>query len=480
MIAVAANEAGKLWGGRFQGGLAPETFALSVSTAVDWRLALYDLWQTKAYAAELTRLGVIKPVQAEAIERAIGQMQEQIANGAIGPAATDEDVHSVIERELVARVGEFGSLVRAGRSRNDQVATDFRLYCRGATREIAGQLANLVAALVAQANKHIDSVMPGYTHLQRAQPVSLAQVLGRHAISFLRDGVRLQAAEASADELPLGSAALAGSGFDLDVNRLARLLGFSKVASNSVDAVASRDFAVDLAYANAMIGVHLSQLAEDIILWVSAEFGFAKLDDAFSTGSSIMPQKKNPDVAELARGKSAGLIGDLTSLLVLLKGLPSAYNRDLQEDKQAVFSGVDSLLVTLPAMSGLVRTLEFDVAAMAAHAGANHSLATELADWFVGAGVSFANAHAVTGRLVQRAESRGKDVTGLTPADLEGALEPDMPRATEVAKALAKFSAKLAVAARKTPSGTSASSVRAQLAASEMALRDLQAFAGPW
>jgi argininosuccinate lyase len=228
-----------------------------------------------------------------------------------------------------------------------------------------------------------------------------------------------------------------------------------------------------------MIGVHLSQLAEDIILWVSAEFGFAKLDDAFSTGSSIMPQKKNPDVAELARGKSAGLIGDLTSLLVLLKGLPSAYNRDLQEDKQAVFSGVDSLLVTLPAMSGLVRTLEFDVAAMATHAGANHSLATELADWFVGAGVSFANAHAVTGRLVQRAESRGKDVTELTAADLEGALEPDMPRATEVAKALAKFSAKSAVAARKTPSGTSASALRAQLAASEMALRDLQAFASP-
>jgi argininosuccinate lyase len=255
------------------------------------------------------------------------------------------------------------------------------------------------------------------------------------------------------------------------------LLGFSKVANNSVDAVASRDFAVDLAYANAMIGVHLSQLAEDIVLWVSAEFGFAKLDDAFSTGSSIMPQKKNPDVAELARGKSAGLIGDLTSLLALLKGLPSAYNRDLQEDKHAVFSGVDSLLVTLPAMSGLVRTLEFDVAAMAAHAGANHSLATELANWFVGAGVSFAKAHSVTGRLVQRAESRGKDVTGLTAADLEGALEPDMPRATEVAKALAKFSAKSAVAARRTPSGTSASSVRAQLAASEMALRDLQAFA---
>lgn len=478
MIVVATNEAGRLWGGRFQGSLAPEVFALSVSTAVDWRLALYDVWQTKVYAAELARIGVIKPAEASVISSALADIESEVASGVLVPAPTDEDVHSVIERELIARVGEFGSKVRAGRSRNDQVATDFRLYCRGAAHAIAGELAGLIAALIAQANRHVDSVMPGYTHLQRAQPVSLAHVLGRHIAGLMRDGARLQGADLSAAELPLGSAALAGSGFELDMSRLAAGLGFSQVAENSIDAVASRDFAVDLAYANAMIGVHLSQLAEDVILWVSSEFGFARLADSHATGSSIMPQKKNPDVAELARGKSAGLIGALNSLLVLLKGLPSAYNRDLQEDKSAVFQSVDSLLLVLPAMTGMVATMQFDTEVMAANAGANHALATEVADWLTKQGVPFAEAHVMTGQMVARAEARGFDITELQSADLIEIAELDSATAEALASVLATMTPAKAIAARVTASGTSPASVRTQLASAELALKHLKEFAG--
>jgi argininosuccinate lyase len=332
---------------------------------------------------------------------------------------TDEDVHGALERGLIDRVGaELGGRLRAGRSRNDQVATLFRLWLRDALRRVADGVLDVVSALSTQAAAHPTAIMPGKTHLQSAQPVLLAHHLLAHAHPLLRDVDRLADADRRAAVSPYGSGALAGSSLGLDPDAIAAELGFDAAADNSIDATAARDFAAEAAFVFAMIGVDLSRLAEDVILWSTTEFGYVTLHDAWSTGSSIMPQKKNPDIAELARGKSGRLIGDLTGLLATLKAQPLAYNRDLQEDKEPVFDAVAQLELLLPAVAGLVGTLVFDTERMAALAPLGFTLATDVAEWLVRRGVPFRVAHEAAGAAVRTAEARGVGLEDLAESEL--------------------------------------------------------------
>jgi argininosuccinate lyase len=350
-----------------------------------------------------------------------------VATGEFQPTTEDEDVHTALERGLLERVGPLGGKLRAGRSRNDQVATDLRLYLREHVRTLALAVADLQNALIGQATDHLDVAMPGMTHLQHAQPVLLAHHLLAHAQAFDRDLSRLRDWDARAAVSPLGAGALAGSSLPLDPVAVARELGFDRPAANSIDAVSDRDFAAEFLFIAALLGVHLSRLGEEIILWATPEFGWVRLDDAWSTGSSIMPQKKNPDIAELARGKSGRLIGNLTGLLATLKGLPLAYDRDLQEDKEPVFDSVDQLLVLLPAVTGLVSTLGFDRSRLEEAGSAGFSLATDLAEWLVRAGVPFREAHDIAGHAVAYCELHGLDLPDLTDAQLaeiDARLEP--------------------------------------------------------
>jgi argininosuccinate lyase len=351
-----------------------------------------------------------------------------------------------------------GGKLRAGRSRNDQVATDFRLYLRDRSRAIANGLVLLVAALLDQAEAHVDVVAPGFTHLQHAQPVSFGHELAKHAHAFGRDLDRLADWDRRAALSPLGAGALAGSALELDPHAVAVELGFDAPIANSIDAVSDRDFVAEFLFVAAMVGVHLSRLGEEICLWSSREFGWAILDDAWSTGSSIMPQKKNPDIAELARGKSGRLIGNLTGMLATLKGLPFAYNRDLQEDKEPAFDAVDTLLLVLPAMAGSVATLRFDTARMAASAPEGFALATEIAEWLVQRGMPFREAHEVSGACVRAAEVRGVELWDLADDELQGISEALTPEVRE------RLSARAAVAARSRFGGTAPVRVREQLA----------------
>ncbi|MGL4178168.1 MAG: argininosuccinate lyase [Dermatophilaceae bacterium] len=408
-----------LWGGRFTGGPADALVELSRSTHFDWRLAPYDLAGSRAHARVLHRAGLLDDDTLTVMLEALDRLRADVESGVFAPAADDEDVHTALERGLVERAGaDVGGRLRAGRSRNDQVATLFRMYSREHARVVAGLVLDVVDALVAQSGTHLGVAMPGRTHLQHAQPVLLSHHLLAHAWALLRDVDRFRDWDRRAAVSPYGSGALAGSSLGLDPATVAADLGFSSSVENSIDGTASRDFAAELAFVLAMTAVDISRLAEEVVLWATREFGFVTLDDAYSTGSSIMPQKKNPDVAELARGKAGRLVGDLAGLLTTLKSLPLAYNRDLQEDKEPVFDAVDTLEVLLPAFAGMVATLRFDAARLESLAPQGFSLATDVAEWLVRQGVPFRVAHEVAGACVRACEERGVELWDLTDADL--------------------------------------------------------------
>ncbi len=466
----STNE-GKLWGGRFAGGPSPELEALSRSTHFDWRLVPYDLAGSRAHANALHVAGLLTDDDHRTLIDGLASLDEQYAAGSLHPDPSDEDVHGALERLLIVEVGaDVGGRLRAGRSRNDQVATLFKAYLRDEARAVAARVLDLVEALVVQARDHLDVVMPGRTHLQHAQPVLLAHHLLAHAWPLLRDVDRLRDWDARvAADSPYGSGALAGSSLGLDPRAVAAELGFSDSSANSIDGTAARDFVAEFAFVAAMTGIDLSRLSEEIVLWSTAEFGFVRLDDAWSTGSSIMPQKKNPDVAELARGKSGRLIGNLTGLLATLKGLPLAYNRDLQEDKEPVFDSVDTLLVVLPAMTGLVATLTFDTARLAALAPQGFSLATDVAEWLVREGVPFREAHEVAGACVRRCEELGCDLPDLSDDQLAEISASLTPQVREV------LTVEGSVASRTGRGGTAPVRVREQLGEVTERVRELRA-----
>ncbi|MCV7359838.1 argininosuccinate lyase [Mycolicibacterium fluoranthenivorans] len=417
---MSTNE-GSLWGGRFADGPSEALAALSKSTHFDWVLAPYDVTASKAHARVLHRAGLLTDEQRDGLLAGLDSLGEDVADGSFGPLPTDEDVHGALERGLIDRVGpELGGRLRAGRSRNDQVATLFRMWLRDAIKTVGDGVLDVAAALATQAATHPTAIMPGKTHLQSAQPVLLAHHLLAHAHPLLRDADRLVDLDKRAAVSPYGSGALAGSSLGLDPDAIAAELGFASAADNSIDATASRDFAAEAAFVFAMIAVDLSRLSEDIILWSTTEFGYAKLHDSWSTGSSIMPQKKNPDIAELARGKSGRLIGNLTGLLATLKAQPLAYNRDLQEDKEPVFDSVAQLQLLLPAMAGLVGTLTFDTDRMAQLAPLGYTLATDIAEWMVRQGIPFRVAHEAAGAAVKAAEARGVGLEELADDELAG------------------------------------------------------------
>jgi argininosuccinate lyase len=422
---VSTNE-GSLWGGRFSEAPSPALSALSKSTHFDWVLAPYDVAASKAHTRVLYRAGLLTEAQRDGLLAGLDSLGEDVASGSFLPIVTDEDVHAALERGLIERVGEdLGGRLRAGRSRNDQIATLFRMWLRDAVRRVADGVLDVVAALATQAAAHPTAIMPGKTHLQSAQPIMLAHHLLAHAHPLLRDVDRFVDFDRRSAVSPYGSGALAGSSLGLDPDAIAEELGFTAAADNSIDATAARDFAAEAAFILAMIGVDLSRLAEDIILWSTPEFGYVALSDAWSTGSSIMPQKKNPDIAELARGKSGRLIGNLAGLLATLKAQPLAYNRDLQEDKEPVFDSVAQLELLLPAIAGLVATLRFDVDRIAELASAGYALATDIAEWLVRQGVAFRAAHEAAGAAVREAEARGVGLEELGDDELT-AIHPEL------------------------------------------------------
>lgn len=427
--AEPTTNVGKLWGGRFAGGPSPELDALSRSTHFDWRLTPYDLAGSRAHANALHRAGLLSDGDHAELLRGLEVLGERYADGSLQPDEGDEDVHGALERLLVEEVGaDVGGRLRAGRSRNDQIATLFKVFLRDHAATLAGQVLDLVDALAGQAREAGDAIMPGRTHLQHAQPVLLAHHLLAHCWALLRDVDRLTDWDGRvAADSPYGSGALAGSSLGLDPEGVAAELGFTGSSANSIDGTAARDFVAEFAYVTAQIGVDVSRIAEEVILWSTREFGFARLHDSWSTGSSIMPQKKNPDIAELARGKAGRLIGNLSGLMATLKALPLAYNRDLQEDKEPVFDSVDTLEVLLPAFTGMVATLAFDTARMAELAPQGFSLATDVAEWLVREGVPFRVAHEVAGACVRRCEELGIELADLTDeqfAEISPALTP--------------------------------------------------------
>ena len=415
-----------LWGGRFSGKPADALAALSVSTHFDWRLARYDIRGSRAHARVLHDAGLLNQDELAAMLDALDRLDTDVDSGAFGPGPEDEDVHTALERGLIERAGpELGGRLRAGRSRNDQVATLLRMWLRDAARRVAAGTLEVIDALLDQAQAHPDTPMPGRTHLQHAQPVLLAHHLGAHVQALLRDVERLRDWDARTAVSPYGSGALAGSSLGLDPAAVATELGFAAPVENSIDGTASRDFAAEAAFVFAMLAVDLSRIAEEIILWATAEFDYVELDDAYSTGSSIMPQKKNPDVAELARGKAGRLIGNLTGLMATLKAQPLAYNRDLQEDKEPLFDSVDQLELLLPAMAGMVATLTFRTDRLAELAPAGFTLATDLAEWLARQGVPFRTAHQAAGACVRLAESRGVGLSELSEMEL-AAVHPEL------------------------------------------------------
>jgi argininosuccinate lyase len=416
----------RLWGGRFSGTSDSAVSALSRSTHFDWRLARYDLAGSRAHAQALQQAGLLSPSDAAAMLKGIDQLDDDVGSGAFVPSPDDEDVHTALERGVIERLGpELAGRLRAGRSRNDQIATLFRMYLRDHARVVARHIMDVIAALTRQAELHRDVAMPGRTHLQPAQPVLLAHHLLAHVWPLVRDLERLTDWDERAAVCPYGSGALAGSSLGLDPDFIAQRLGFTHAADNSIDATSARDFAAEAAFIFAMVAVDASRLGEDLILWATKEFGFVELADAFATGSSIMPQKKNPDVAELARGKSGRLIGNLAGLLATLKGLPLAYNRDLQEDKEPLFDSVDSLELVLPALAGFVATLRFRTDRMTELAADGFALATDIAEWLVRRGIPFRDAHDIAGACVRACEARGVELWELSDADF-AAISPHL------------------------------------------------------
>ena len=454
----------RLWGGRFARGPADAMAALSASVHFDWRLAPYDIRQTAAHARVLHAAGLLDAAELARVLDALDALATDVTTGDFTPNPEDEDVHTAIERGLLERLGPLGGKLRAGRSRNDQVATDFRLYLRDQARAIADGVIGLQEALLAQADAHVDTIAPGFTHLQHAQPVSLGHELAKHVHALARDIDRLRDWDERAALSPLGAGALAGSSLGLDPEAVARDLGFRGALANSIDAVSDRDWVAEFLFAAAMLGVHLSRIGEEVVLWTSREFAWATLDDAWSTGSSIMPQKKNPDVAELIRGKSGRLIGDLTGLLATLKGMPFAYNRDLQEDKEPVFDAVDQLLLVLPAVTGMIATLRFDSVRITMSAPEGFALATDIAEWLVRQGVPFRDAHDIAGACVRAAESDGIELWDLDDEALAAISSHLEPGVRDV------LSLEGSVSSRASFGGTAPVRVREQLAAARLLL----------
>ena len=470
----STTNSGMLWGGRFDGGPSPALEALSRSTHFDWVLAPYDLAGSRAHARVLAAAGLLSDDELARMLAGIDDLDRAVAVGSFTAAAGDEDVHGALERGLVDLLGpELGGKLRAGRSRNDQIATLFRLYLRDHARTVAGMVLDLVDALGDQADLHLGAIMPGRTHLQHAQPVLLSHHLLAHAWPLARDVARIRDWDARvAADSPYGSGALAGTSLGLDPEAVARDLGFDGSAPNSIDGVAARDLVAELAFVLAMVGVDVSRQAEEVILWATKEFGFVRLHDGYSTGSSIMPQKKNPDIAELARGKSGRLIGNLAGLLATLKALPLAYNRDLQEDKEPVFDSVATLEVLLPAFTGQVATLVFDTARMAELAPQGFSLATDVAEWLVREGVPFREAHELAGACVRVCEERGVELADLSDADF-AAIDPRLgPGVRDV------LSVEGSVASRDGRGGTAPARVREQLAELRAVVADHRSWLG--
>ncbi|MCD4550146.1 argininosuccinate lyase [Schaalia sp. lx-260] len=408
-----------LWGGRFSGAPADALAALSVSTHFDWRLAQCDIRGSHAHADALFAAGLLDNDEIRRMHEALDSLAEDVASGAFLPTQEDEDVHTALERGLLERAGShLGGKLRAGRSRNDQIATLIRMYLREQARFIAGLILNVVDELHMQAISVGSAIMPGRTHMQHAQPVLVAHHLAAHAWPLVRDVERLVDWDKRAAISPYGSGALAGNTLGMDPRAVAHQLGFADSVANSIDGTASRDVVAEFAFIMAMVGVDISRLCEEIIIWNTKEFNYVTLDDSFSTGSSIMPQKKNPDVAELGRGKAGRLIGDLTALLTVLKGIPLAYDRDLQEDKEPVFDQIDTLTIILPAISGMIATMRLNTDRMAELAPQGFSLATDIAEWLVRKGVPFRQAHEISGMCVRIAENRGVELADLTDEEL--------------------------------------------------------------
>ncbi len=453
----------KLWGGRFAGGPAPELEAVNRSIGTDLRLWPFDIRLSKAWAGGLATAGVMSAEDAKAVQDGLDRVATRIAAGE-QPIASDEDVHTFIDRLLHEEAGEPAGRLHTGRSRNDQVATGTRLWTIDACERLDGLVRDLQAALVDQAQSHVDDVMPAYTHLQRAQPVSVAHWFLSHFWPLTRDRERIAQARASASVMPLGSGAIAGSAFPIPREQLRDALGFESISPNSIDAVGDRDFVAVLLFALTMLGTHLSRLAEDLILFGSSEFGFVRFGDAYSTGSSMMPQKRNPDALELARGSGARVLGDLVALVGTLKGLPSGYNKDLQEDKRALFDAVDSIALLLPAVAGSIATLRIERERMR-RAVSSAMMATDLADYLVRKRVTFRDAHGAVGRLVREAEEAGIELSELPFERFSAAhtaFESDV---------LSELAPERSISHRAVTGGTGPIAVRTQLEASRVLIR---------
>ncbi|MFO0160032.1 MAG: argininosuccinate lyase [Alphaproteobacteria bacterium] len=421
---MSSSSANQQWGGRFAEGPSAIMAAINASIGFDRKMWRQDIQGSLAHAAMLKHVGIISAEDEAAIRDGLGKIAARIEAGDFPFDDALEDIHMNIEARLTETIGEAGKRLHTGRSRNDQVALDVRLWVRDAIDGLSGQIKDVMRALVARAEEHAGSVMPGFTHLQPAQPVTF----GHHMLAYVemlsRDLSRLADCRARLNESPLGAAALAGTGFAIDRHMTAKALGFDQPMRNSLDAVASRDFAAEFLFCCAMCSVHLSRLAEEIVIWTNPYFGFVKLSDAFTTGSSIMPQKRNPDAAELVRGKTGRMMGALMGMLTVMKGLALTYFKDMQEDKEGIFDAAENLTLTLAATSGMVRDMKPQTERLAAAAGAGFSTATDLADWLVRSlKMPFRDAHHVTGTLVAKAEARGVDLSGLTLAEMQ-AVEP--------------------------------------------------------
>lgn len=447
-----------LWGGRFASGPNDALAALSKSTHFDWRLASYDLKGTSAHLVALKAAGYLSAEEHDVLQNAVEELQRRVVSGAFRPKPEEEDVHAALERGLIEIAGaEIAGKVRAGRSRNDQIATLIRSFMLDASQAIEEQLINYLDALCTQAEKHLGVAMPGRTHFQHAQPVLLSHHLLAHAWPMVRNLQRLEDLRSRCNASPYGAGALAGNTLGLDPKLVAAELGFDRVTENSMDATSSRDLVAEFAFVLTMISIDLSRFAEEVIAWATKEFGYIKLADEFSTGSSIMPQKKNPDIAELARGKAGRLIGNLAGFLATLKGLPLSYNRDLQEDKEPIFDSFDNLMLILPAFTGMVATLSFDKKRLEELAPQGFALATDVAEWLVKQGVAFREAHEVTGELVRFCEERNIELSDLTDEQLRSVsarLQPEVKKVLSVSGA---------IEARSGAGGTASSQVVEQL-----------------
>ena len=446
-----------LWGARFSRKPTDAVFALSQSVSFDWRLAPYDLRSSLAHLSVLEKASLLSKDDAAKIRTALKELLTEVASGKFAPSSHDEDVHSALERGLTEKLGSLGGSLRAGRSRNDQVTTDLRLFAIDHMLELAQMLIELNEVILKKAAEYVDDAAPGFTHIQHAQPVSFGHEIAKHAHAFARDVDRIQDWLQRTSVSSLGAGALSGSSLQLDPEFVAKNLGFDRSFENSIDAVSDRDYVAEALFITSLIGVHLSRIGEEWTLLGSTEFSWAKIADEYSTGSSIMPQKKNPDMAELARGKAGRLIGNLVSVLTMLKGLPFAYNRDLQEDKEPLFDSLDTLALVIPAVSGMIATTNFDRVKMKLSAPTGFSLATEIADYLVRKNVPFAQAHEAAGACVALCEKLSCELHELSDDQFAGIHSSLDPKIREV------LTVQGAIASRTTAGGTAPSQVSKQI-----------------